>query len=63
VLPNVELIRVNDGTAGALHQPCLRKTPDPLIGYASSSSKGNDIATDATSIGGGGINGAGIPAP
>jgi hypothetical protein len=31
-LPNVELIRVNDGASRALHETCLRKTPDPVIG-------------------------------
>ena len=33
-IPNVELIRVNDGATGASHQACLRKTPDPAIGSA-----------------------------
>jgi hypothetical protein len=29
---NVEMIRVNDGAARALHEACLRQTPDPMIG-------------------------------
>jgi hypothetical protein len=31
-VPNVELIRVNDGAARAMHETCLRQTSDPLIG-------------------------------
>jgi hypothetical protein len=31
-LGNVEVIRVNDGATGALHQACLRKTSDLEIG-------------------------------
>jgi hypothetical protein len=33
-LPNVEMIRVNDGAARAPHETCLRQTPDPMIGSA-----------------------------
>jgi hypothetical protein len=39
--PNVELIRVNDGASRALHEACLRKTSDPVIGYAGSFSRRN----------------------
>ena len=31
ILSNVEVIRVNDGTARAPHETCLRQTPDPMI--------------------------------
>jgi hypothetical protein len=31
---NVEVIRATDGAARAPHETCLRKAPDPLIGYA-----------------------------
>jgi hypothetical protein len=31
-VPNVEVIRVNDGAARASHEACLRRTPDPMIG-------------------------------
>ena len=33
ILANVEMIRVNDGAARALHEACLRQTPDQVIGY------------------------------
>jgi hypothetical protein len=32
IMANVEMIRVKDGAAGASHQACLTKTPDPTIG-------------------------------
>jgi hypothetical protein len=32
VLPNVEMIRANDGAARATHETCLRKASDPMIG-------------------------------
>jgi hypothetical protein len=31
-IPNVEMIRVNDGASRAPHEACLRQTPDPMIG-------------------------------
>jgi hypothetical protein len=36
MLPNVEVIRVNDGAARASHETCLRKAPDPVIGSTKS---------------------------
>jgi hypothetical protein len=31
-LPNVEVIRDNDGAARASHETCLRQAPDTMIG-------------------------------
>jgi len=42
-VPNVEMIRVNDGATRVLHEACLMRTPDPMIRSTRSSRHAAEI--------------------